>query len=55
MPEATDKEVEKVLETIYIGWGSSTGHLFGLRPEQRPIVKAIVAATIMTDRNLNSP
>ena len=35
-----------VTELIYKGYGSDTGYLFGLEPDKKPVVEAIVQCTL---------
>jgi hypothetical protein len=41
-----DESVWKMVEAIYKLYGSSSGYLFGLPPQMRSIVEAIVQATL---------
>ena len=38
--------VLRITDKIYGLYGSGSGHLFGLSPEKRPVVEAIVKATL---------
>jgi hypothetical protein len=37
---------EELVQKIYRAYGSDSGYLFGLNPNQRPIVAAIVKAAL---------
>ena len=50
MTKITNDEVNKVMIALYEGWGSSTGYLFGLTPQHKDIVKAIVKTVMIINR-----
>lgn len=47
------KKAIKHTDKIYIRYGSSTGYLFGLKPDQRNIVEAIVQSILEQVENEN--
>jgi len=42
-----NKVTDKVTQDIYIMYGSDTGYLFGIPPEQQDVVRAIVKTVLM--------
>ena len=41
-----EEKVDKIVEGMYILYGTGSGHLFWLKPDDKPIVEAIVKATL---------
>lgn len=48
MSEINDIDIEELVQDIYRAYGTDSGYLFGLNPNQRIIVEAIVKAAIQT-------
>jgi len=40
------KRVERILNFMYRAYGSNSGHLFGLPPEQKDVIRTIIELTL---------
>ena len=43
---AISQEAKIIANRIYVAYGSDSGYLFGISPDKKPFVQAIVQATI---------
>lgn len=48
-----EKQVDEIMEVLYNEFASEGGYLFGLQPEQRGVVRVVVAATLRIKEAIN--
>lgn len=49
---AISEKAKKITELIYKSYGTGTGYLFGIPPESKPTIEAIVDATLSFSKDI---